>query len=292
MSIYISNSLYINETLGDDFNANNPIVGYHSVLTPSDIYASATSVRPARNAWTPDTALAWEGEAYQGVPATLIQYLTLENPNNEAVDYIGIARHNFGSSQLTFNIQYSESGGASWANVTSDRLVPTDDSILVYFDARNSGLFRIRIQKYSSEIDAPIVGHVKLGTALVLQRRIYVGHRPATLSKKVKRQTYGSESGQYLGQVVTRSYYTSSIEQENNTPAFVRDNIVPFINHVNGEVVVEDTAPSTFFFAWRPSDYSDEVVYGWTRGNIEPENQGGDNIGGRMSWNCNIEAVV
>ena len=93
MSIYISNSLYLSGS--GDYNANNPIVGYHSVLTPDDITVDGTtSIRPAFNAWTPDTALVWEGQAYSGTSATLTQYVTLANTNNVLVDYIGIGRHN------------------------------------------------------------------------------------------------------------------------------------------------------------------------------------------------------
>lgn len=292
MSIYISNSLYISGALGDDYNANNPVIGYHSVLLPSDITApDSISARPAVNAWTPDTAQVWEGEGYQGVPAQYEAHLQLENSANATVNYIGIARHNFGSAQLPYTIQRSDNGGALWYDVTVERLPANNDAIIHYFDDVNSGLFRIRFRKFGSDIDAPIVGHVKLGEALVLQRRIYVGHAPASIAKKVKRSTYGSENGQYLGQVIQRTYLTTSIEQENNSPDFVREYIVPFINHVNGQVVVEDTAPSTFFFAWRPEDYPNEVVYGWTRDNISPENQGGDRLGGRMSWNCSVEAI-
>ena len=292
--IYISNSLYISGGLGDDFNDNNPIIGYHSVLTPDDITApTETSLRPAYNAWTPDTALVWEGFGAVAFPGgvTVTQHLVLENSNNALIDYIGIARHNFGSAQLTYRIQYSDDGGTTWGDITTDAIVGTDDAIMHYFDARTSGFFRIRITKTSTEVPAPIVGHVKLGQALVLQRRMYVGHTPG-ITKNVKRQSYGSENGQYLGQVIQRSYRTTTIQQENNSPAFVRANILPFVNHVNGHVVVDGTAPSTFFFAWRPSDYPDEVLYGWTRDNIEPENQGGDKLGGRMSWSCNVEAIA
>jgi len=293
MSIYVSNSLYLTGAAGDDFNANNPVIGYHSVLLPSDITApGSVSIRPAVSAWTPDTAQVWEGEGYQGVPAQYEKHLQFENSKNATINYIGIARHNFGSAQLPYTIQRSDNGGTLWYDVTAERLPRNDDAIIHYFDGVNSGLFRIRLRKFGSDIYAPIVGHVKLGKALVLQRRIYVGHAPASIAKKVKRSTYGSENGQYLGQVIQRTYLTTSIEQENNSPDFVRENIVPFIDHVNGQVVVEDTAPTTFFFAWRPSDYPNEVVYGWTRDNISPENQGGDRIGGRMSWSCSVEAIA
>ena len=290
MSIYISNNLYL--TGGNGYNSNNPIIHYHSMLLPEYITATESSVRPAINAWTPDTALVWEGEAYSGVSATLIQYLELSNPNNEQIDCISFGRHNFYTGGYIWTIQSSIDDGDTWDNVTAPTTSNSNDAIISYFNSRSHGLFRIKIEKTGTSISAPIIGHVKMGRALILQRRIYVGHQPATLARNVKKTSLGSENGQYLGQVVHRSYYTTSINQENNSPAFVRANIVPFINHVNGHVEVNDTAPATFFFAWRPGDYPDEVVYGWTSDNIQPENQGSDSMGGRMSWSCSVEAIV
>ena len=294
MSIYISNSLFLSSTFGSgDFNPNNPIIGYHSVLTPDDISAPVSaSIRPAINAWSPDTSLVWEGEPYTGASATITQFLVLDNTTTASVDYVGIARHNFGSEGYTYTIQSSDDGGTTWIDRSTPKIVSGDDAIIEFFDARVSALFRIKIEKTATEVAAPIIGHVKLGQALVLQRRIYAGHQPAALAKSVKKTTYGSESGQYLGQVVHRSYRKTSLQQENNSPDFVREKIVPFINHVNGHNVVDNTAPATFFFSWRPSDYPDEVIYGWTPDNIMPENQGGDSMGGRMSWSMDIEAIA
>lgn len=292
MSIYISNNIYLSGGIGEDFNANNPIIGYHSILTPSDITVTGTSsVRPPVNAWTPDTALVWEGQSYSGASSTLIQYLNLGNPSGDEVDYIAIGRHNFYTGNYAYTIQASDDG-VSWDNVSNPMVVGSNDAIIHYFNARTNIYFRIKIEGSGTLIPAPIIGHVKMGVALVLQRRIYVGHSPATLAKNVKKTTYGSESGQYLGQVIHRSYYTCEISQDNNSPLFVRSKIVPFINHVNGHTSIEDTAPATFFFAWRPSDYPSEVIYGWTNDNIQPENKGGDGLGGRMSWSCSVEAVV
>ncbi len=290
MSIYITNSSFLGGS-GDDFNANNPIVGYHSVLTPSDITAPLGSSRPGINMWSPDTSVSWLGDDNS------TQSVTLSNTSNEIVNYLGIAKHNLASEEFEVKFQYFD--GSGYVDMSDFTIYSNDGSIMLYFDDSTYSSFRIVIR--STNLDPsdpaisnvrPIIGHVKLGKALVLQRRIYVGHRPATIAKKVARVTHGSENGQYLGQIVKRSFYTSEISQENNSPSFVREHIVPFINHINGDVVIEDTAPATFFFAWRPSDYPDEVVYGWTMDQISPENQGGDTMGGRMSWNCSIEAVA
>ena len=80
----------------------------------------------------------------------------------------------------------------------------------------------------------------------MLQRRIYAGHKPARITKMVKKTTYGSETGQYLGQVVHRSYNKTELQQENNSPQFVREKIKPFIEHINGHAEIEKH--SSFYF--------------------------------------------
>ena len=298
MSIYISNSLYINGAISPDMNDNNPIIGWHSVLQPENIIASEyVSGRPAVNMWNPDTYSFWEGDSVAGDPSvSTTQYVTLVNTNNAPVDYIGIAKHNLGSVGYTYTLQHSTNGGSTWSNVTAPRVIATNNAIIDYFDQLTSDQFRIKLEKtlsgHPATIAGPIISHVKLGKALVLQRRIYVGHSPATIAKRVKKINNGSESGQYLGAIITRSYYMSECVQQNNTPAFVRTYIKPFIDHVNGHRSDDGTAPCTFFFAWRPGDYPDEIVYGWTDDNIAPKNQGSDSMGGRMEWSFNMECVA
>lgn len=297
MSIYISNALYISAGIGADINENNPIIGWHSVLTPSDIIATEYIVgRSAVNLWNPDTSSVWEGETVSDTPAvSTTQYIQLVNSNNSPIDYIGVARHNLGTVGFTYTIQHSTNGGSTWSNVTSPRVIGTDSAILDYFDQLTSGNFRIKLEKSATGspavIHGPIIAHIKMGVALVLQRRIYVGHKPPIVDK-VRKISNGSESGQYLGPIVIRRYNTSEIKQQNNSPSFVRTYIKPFLNHINGQAAIDNTAPCTFFYSWRPSDYPNEIVYGWTNDNVELENQGGDSLGGRISWNLSMECIA
>lgn len=289
--IYISNSLYLSGSISSGIEPNNPIIGYHSILLPDDIDAtSGLTGRVAINMWSPDTATFWQGLSFTSVsPTTETQYIVLSNLNAYEFDYIGIARHNLGSSGFTFSIEESSDAGATWSEIVAPKIFSDDSAILEYFDMRSTGLVRIKLTKTSTLIPAPIIAHIKMGRALVLQRRIYVGHAPGTIGKKVRRIINTSESGQYLGQIILSKAHASSCTQQNNTAAFVREKIKPFIQHVNGEVEVNGTAPATFFFAWRPGDYPEEVLYGWTGDDIRPENQLSN---GMMSWSFNMEAVA
>jgi len=290
MSIYISNSLYLGGGFGSDYNDNNPIIGYESILLPADFSAtSPVSSRPAANMWTPDTASVWQGSGYSGILAAHEETIELNNSGNRIVNYLGIAKHNFGDGGYTYVFQYSTDLGVTWADITTPKIVANNNAIFDYFDDVTYSLFRIKLTKTDTEVAAPIIAHVKLGRVLILQRRIYVGHKPATIAKKVKKITNGSENGQYLGQEIIRSYYTSECQQNNNTPEFVREKIKPFIDHINGDVLIVGSSPASFFFSWRPSDYPTEVVYGWTSDNIEPENERSN---GMMKWGFSMECVA
>lgn len=297
MSIYISNSLYIGGGLGPEINENNPIIGWQSILTPSDIVTTnSIPDRPAINLWNPDTSSFWQGIDVTGSPsASATFYIRLNNASNRPVDYIAIAKHNFGTVGYAYTVQHS-TDGTTFTDITSPRVIATNDAIMDYFDSRTSVAFRIRLQKTlagtPAVISAPIAAHVKMGAVLILQRRIYVGHRPATIAKNVRKINNGSESGQYLGAIITRSYHTTEVQQQNNTPSYIRSYIKPFIDHVNGHYAEDNTAPCTFFFAWRPGDYPQEIVYGWTGDNIQPENQASDSMGGRMKWGFEMECVA
>jgi hypothetical protein len=277
-----------------DVNANNPVIYFQSVLEPDDISGPNNSARPPQNAWSPDTSSAWEGV---GVPSGPVfpyeEAIEFHNKNLVSIDYFAVAGTNF-SEMLAAGVDITvdvSANAVNWSNIatiTSDN----NSAHVVEFAARSDEYFRINFfLSFAEEVPPPIISHVKLGNRLVLQRRNYDGYSPS-LAPMVVRNSIVSDSGEYLGDIVTRKKRTQEIDQQNNTPEFVRTEIVPFINHVNGEPVENNTAPSTFFYAWRPGDYPDEVVYAWVRGNIQPVNQGGDSLGGMMAWSVSIEALA
>lgn len=274
--IYISNALYLANL---EAQGTKPVIGWHSIVTRDTIAAtSQLTDRPVENLWTPDTSMCWEGLS------TGTMYITIDNPTAEPVNYIGIAKHNFGSGEVAYTLQES-TDEFSWTDVFAEKVVTTDRAIIHHFDATDSPYFRL---KMVATAEAPIIAHLKLGSLLILERPMYVGHSPATLSPKAKRIANGSESGQYLGQVVTRRWYQSECKQENCDPSWVRSNLVEFINHVQVGRNDDGTAQGTFFFAWRPADYPDEVIYGWTNDDIEPSNQ---RANGMMQYSFSIQGV-
>lgn len=281
MSIFISNTAY----LATAETRNRPIIAWHSIVKLSDLltYGSADG-RPVSNLWSPDTATFWEGVGNG------FDWVLITNPSNASVDYVAIVKHNLGSRKIPYGVEVSNDG-ITYSLWSAYKTPANDSPIVDYFQPTTAAFIRIRFSEtvFTLPGSKPIAAHVRAGRVTVLPRKIYVDHAPTGLVKKAESVTQMSESGQYLGTVVTRTTYTDEIRQENNLPDFVRDNIVPFANHANGSRPDDGTAQVTFFFAWRPSSFPHEIIYGWAKGNITPENQRNN---GMMRWSCSVDGVA
>ena len=281
--IYISNALYLSAlgTLGN--LGKRPIIGWQSIITLANLSASSSNTeKPITNLWNPDTDKLWESDT---LSTDLTEYIYVDNATAETIDYFGIARHNLGTAGIEYTLQ-SSTDDTHWDDVT-DPTVPGDDrAIMHYFDARTDGYWRLKLVCTDTE---PTIAHMKLGQAMLLERPIFVGHEPETLSQRVKKQIHASESGQYTGQIVTRRYHQGMVKQENTTQSFIRNELVPFIKHVNNNGDDTDVAQGPFFFAWRPADWPLELIYGWTNDQIRPTNQ---SFNGLMEYSFKIEGIA
>lgn len=297
--IYISNTAWAAETYKSYATINSPLVFYRSYLRPQDIVATTFAPdRPPINMWNPDTSSAWESNTYAGSPSvTATEYITLNNPTGLAASYVAIAAHNLGSQMWSVQIEGSTDAGSTWAAITSAQTILTNDPIVFFFnDQPTNSIFRIKLTLTKSgspaTITPAVIAHVKLGAPLVLYRRIFSGFEPS-LVKKSKTIQNGSDSGQYLGQVVIRSYReVSDIEQKNQPYDFVRSDIVPFLNHCNGQSYFTDTSASTFIFVWRPAKHPGELIYGWAVDIKYPANEQGNSVGGYMTWGISVGATA
>jgi len=300
MTLVITNTDFLAGDIYPDQTTDNPIIFYQSIYDIAGITATPdlNPDHPATNLWNPDTASTWWGET-TGVPGDKTEFIDIHNINELTVNYISIASHNLSEvGESVSIIAQSSPDGILYSSVQSGANVPVVEDntpIVIYFSDITDEYFRILIDITS--LGSPIaqnaiVGHVKIGQATVLQRRVFAGETSGSLYKNVRRTQNMSDNGEYLGQVVLSTKRTQAVSQENNTPAFVRDNIVDFISHTQGEATLIGTSASTFFYAWRPTSYPDDVVYGWTMDEITPAHQSGDSFGGRMNWSFNMECLT
>jgi len=195
------------------------------------------------------------------IPATI----TYDFGELKDFDYIFIASHNLGSSAAAILPEYSLDG-ETWDEFSAER-IPSNDSALAFLNSEVTGRYmRLTI---TSATTIPVIGVVMCGVALAMERAIYGGHTPVTLSRQTEMRPSQSEGGQWLGRSVVRKGYSTSYSWSNLTAAWYRANFDPFVKQARFQ---------PFGIAWRPETFPDEVVYAWTNGDIAPSNTGTRNL--------------
>lgn len=236
-----------------------PAVGWHNVVVASGIVADTEEANyPASNLANPATHLEWRAAD------DTEQYLTVTTNYVEDIDYVGIAKHNFGTAEIVVSIEGFIDG--VWEEI-AEEVMPADDSPLIFrFAAQSLAQVRIRLQPGSSEARAAVV---YVGKLLDLERKIYVGHTPMTDGRKSNVANGMSESGNFLGRIVLGEWRDTTVPLSLISPAWFRTYMRPFL-------AVAKEVP--FFFAWRPHTYKNEVGYGWFTDDPKPAPVGPSNL--------------
>lgn len=277
---------------------NKPIIGYHSVFNIDEIFGSdglgIPTLSSLRNIWAPDTYTF-----YQSEPFVTEQYIEFQNNTGSVINYVGFAAHNMGykahgGASWGFRYQIKYWDGFNWIDITPQKL-PNDDSVIIeYFNDIVTDSIRVYFNFVSSGapvVDAVLrIAHVKVGKALFLQKRTFVGVRPYTMDVSYEGIENISDNGNYLGSYVISQSQNWEIKQEYNDPTHVRDKIIPFIKHMSGDGLPMPGPPFTFFAAWRPDTYPKECLYCWKplKAKVVPEITGRN---GLMAWEASGKAI-
>lgn len=183
----------------------------------------------------------------------------------QQVSFIGIAGHSLGSSGCQVTPQYS-SDDVTYYSITGCVALPSDDSaILMLFPPVSRRYWRLSIAAAASPTEIPRLSSIYIGDALVMQRKLYSGHAPITLSRDTVLQRSLSIGGQFLGQSFRRRGFIGDAAFRFLTPSWYRTYLDPF---------VQAARQYPYFFAWRPGSYADEAAYVWTDKDIRPANMG------------------
>lgn len=266
--IVISSSVVLAQA-GEAINANNPRIGYHNVVTATNISADEEADdEPVRNLGNPATYLAWRGET------TSEQAVTITLSEAQSVNYFAIAKHNLGSTGATIAFEYSDDG-EDWTTV--ETIEPSSDyALIVEFDSVSALFYRLSLTPGTA---APSIAVLYVGQILALQRRIYVGHTPITYGRKTSVSNGRSENGQFLGRVLRREFLQTGVDLKNITPSWYRTYMEPF---------AEAARTKPFFFAWRPLSYPAEVGFSWLSNDMNVVNQLSN---GYMQLSFNMQGV-
>lgn len=237
--------------------ANAGRIGYHSIVTASALSADEEAEGfPVTNLANPATyPLAW-----WRATSTAVQYINV-TASGTGIDYFGIAKHNLGSSGATVQLQGSDNG-TDWTDVSLEVQPGSDFVLVVQFVPANYAQWRLKLTPGS---EAPYIGVLYVGTMLVLQRNIYVGHTPLPYGRRKTVLTGKSENGQFMGRIARREFLVSAVDLKNLTPGWFREFLDPFLE--------ECQAGKPFFWAWRPGTYPTEVGYAWIDGSPAVTNQ-------------------
>lgn len=253
----IVNASGLDVTPSAGLDGNSPLIGYDTVLSVSAIAADdEDATYPDSNLANPSTTAKWVGGD------TTDKYLTLTMNTSAECDYVGIARHNFGTGAVVVSLEAEEVGDPdNWTEIIGE-FTPDDDSpIVMRFDPAIYNRLRVKLQP---DATIPSAAVIYAGRLLILQRRIYVGHTPITLGRGARVTNGRAESGDFLGRIVLTETLDTKVDLQNLKPDWYRSNFDPF-------VVAAKTIP--FFFAWRPGSYPGEVGYAWLTNDPKPFNQ-------------------
>jgi hypothetical protein len=232
---------------------NHAFIGYKNLVSSATVTATNSTVGFPADAVKRETT--WE--RYR--PGTLPATLNIDFGAIAPLSYIGIGAHTLGSSGNDLLAEYSDNGSV-WTEIVTTS--PVDDSaILLLFSEAPARYLRLTLTNGA----IPAIGVVYAGQSLVMQRAIYGGHSPITMSRTTTFRTNESEKGQWLGRSIVRSGLSASYDWTRLKSDWYRAEFDPF-------VLAARTKP--FFIAWNPLEFPSEVVFAWTGSDIVPTNSG------------------
>lgn len=240
-----------------DIGGNAPVIGWHNLVTLAGVAASFQAVdHPASNLANPSTAQAWRSTS------TAVQYLTVTLSGTDAVDYVGLARHNLGSGLVGVSVEIDDpEAPGNWVEVASAMLLPDDGPAVIRFEEVYPTTLRLKLVPGAV---IPRLAVLYVGKLLVLQRGLQPGHVPLPFAASDEIVTGQAESGDFLGRIVTRQARTSSVSIIGLGYDWFHQNMAAFVRKAR-------TVP--FFFAWMPELYPHEVGYAWLTNDVRPETQ-------------------
>lgn len=227
---------------------DNPRLCFDKHAATATATASASGADPA---WVTDgeTWSIWEA-------GSAAESLTLAFGSAVAIDYVGIAAHNLGSTSASVQIRFQMTSGGSF-DIPSDIGLhdPTDDgAILFLFEPRT--VLGVRLV-FSGGTASPQIAVAQAGEALELPRKAVYTALPIPESKQIRYRHQQSIRGDVLGRAVEGADLQFSVTI-NNLPETFREAAGDitwrgFVEHV------ESVGP--FFVATKPDSYPDDVAY-------------------------------
>jgi hypothetical protein len=247
MSIIVSSAYAL--TLAAQENADYPIIGWHNLVTVDTLQVDEEDADfPTSNLGNPATNLVWKSGS------TVDQYLTVLFGEEVEVDYIAMARHNLGSGLVAVTVQGLPFGGnpatdGDWDELVAQHLLASDGPALWRFAPTYLIGLRLKLEPDAVEPQAAVL---YCGKLLVFERGVQPGHTPIPYARQRDIIAPRSQSGEFLGRVISGGSLVSSVSITKLSAAWYRSSLDPFF---------EVSAEQPFFWAWSPERYPEEVGY-------------------------------
>lgn len=240
---------------GAGIDLDAPMFGYKNYVDPAGVSATTSdALYPVTNLANVSTASFWRGTS------TALHYVTATFASAQDIDYVGVARHNFGTAGIAVSVETQEGLGDPWVEVIAPAIPANNATLIFRFVKATTYAVRLKLAAGSAFPEAAVL---YAGPLLVSTQRIYVGHSPITLNRQTQVVNGQSESGNYLGRIITGSSLSTSVALTHLKPDWYRANFDPF---------VEASQSTPFFFGWRPQSYPAECGYSWLTNNPSPTN--------------------
>ena len=270
MPVIISDSLVLgtteNPTATPIFLWSNDATSIVALDSTGDVEVSDADF-PAVNLLNPATNLRWQvDETLQAFIGDDI-YLTASLDGLEDVDAMGVAVHNLGTGRNILSVEGTTdvmvgSPSPNWTELIAESMQANDDPLLFRFEPQQLTGLRLKIATGQSPVESvPAIGAMYVGKLLVLERGTHADHTPINLNTITQTLTGRSETGQFLGRIVTSAGNQTSFALKYLRDLWYREEMEPFVRAAR-------TTP--FFFAWRPTAFPNDVGYCWLTEDPQP----------------------
>jgi hypothetical protein len=258
------------------YPAGTPRILWENIVTSSNIAADSEAVGyPASNLANPATHLEWRAAAAGDVEITI----TVGVVDNQSA--VGIARHNFGSAAIAVEVGYYDEM-AAWVSLAGPQIPADDEPLLFQWTAQSLSEIVIKLVEGDEAARAAVV---YAGQMLIMPRGVDVDadFLVPRFARKTEYAAPLSESGNYLGRIVTSQYIDGvSHTYSHLVSDFIREEIDPFIASVQ--------AGDPFFYAMLADDgVSYDVAYAWFTEDPKPLKSP---VTGRYKLNFKMSGIV
>jgi hypothetical protein len=229
--LVISQNLVVSAT---DIPPGTPLIGWQNIVTAGNIVADTQDTdHPASNLANPATNLDWRASG--GSPALSVQYISITTSTVELLDYVAIARHNLGSTQIPITIEGTDGAltgsppALTWVVLVQETLLADDNPAVFQFTPRVLAGVRIRLGAGNG---AARIAVAYCGKLLICERglRVNTDFMAIHHGRKTTLLNGWSESGQFLGRVVVNEAVETIVGWQYFTPAWYRTNFQPFLD--------------------------------------------------------------